>query len=498
MISPPTYTGKAAVLPEDITTHHYFSTTKVAEWSLEGFLTSTGLTELAFMSKLKDIARIKRLPNGIRLFIKNLQDYYSGSFHQEVIEIAKNNARKNINRALLSGKEHLLLQSHVNDTLERDKYASSLGKRSMSSLGEEESVIPISPQAECSAASTSTAALVFNTASKRNSKHFEEFEEEGFEEEGFEEEGFEREELVETAKTLNIIKGLEQHECSTILKKYVSILAKDDLNKFLATLIIDRGSLLEKYQDQERLPASAELEDKVLQILIILGERVMEASKIMRQHQTAEFSGVSESARKVDLLFMYDGVEISNIRFKKPGITERDIAIQHKKSIRLARCIQEAHAALGVEKSSVMMADVAGSVGAIYQVRPMGEIAIIGETTSAIMHLPHTHGSLKAFMEDNSLALLWNYSRLETQGRSISKAKDRHELALQIAKFKRGIAGIQSGTPQPNLKKQLLNKATLTPSRKKARIQISSEMLQDSTDQTPSPSPQIESSNIFD
>ncbi|KAI7830433.1 hypothetical protein BC939DRAFT_489810 [Gamsiella multidivaricata] len=123
MISPPSYTGPVAVLSEDIITLTYFRTTKASEWSLEGFLASTRLTELVFMSSLKDIARIKRLPSEIQIFAKRLEDYYDGVFQEEVIEVAKNNARKNVNRTLLSGKEHVLLQSYVDDTLERDKTA---------------------------------------------------------------------------------------------------------------------------------------------------------------------------------------------------------------------------------------------------------------------------------------------------------------------------------------------------------------------------------------
>ncbi|KAF8916171.1 hypothetical protein BGZ58_005330, partial [Dissophora ornata] len=59
MISAPSYAGTVAILPEDIIVLAYFRTTKISEWSLEDFLTSTGLPELEFMSGLKDIARIK-------------------------------------------------------------------------------------------------------------------------------------------------------------------------------------------------------------------------------------------------------------------------------------------------------------------------------------------------------------------------------------------------------------------------------------------------------
>ncbi|KAG0076812.1 hypothetical protein BGZ90_008157 [Linnemannia elongata] len=98
-------------------------------------------------------------------------------------------------------------------------------------------------------------SCVLNTMSKRACRHFEKLE---------------QEHLVETAKTLCTLKGSEQHEYTQILKRYVSTLASDGINKLKAKLIIDRGSIFKKYEDQERLPASVELEDKILQILIIL------------------------------------------------------------------------------------------------------------------------------------------------------------------------------------------------------------------------------------
>ncbi|KAG0308427.1 hypothetical protein BGZ97_013379 [Linnemannia gamsii] len=60
-------------------------------------------------------------------------------------------------------------------------------------------------------------------------------------------------------------------------------------------------------------------------------------------------------------IFSVTGLEIANIEFKRPGSTERDLALQNRKNVRLARCIQEAHFALSVEDASGMMADVVGT-----------------------------------------------------------------------------------------------------------------------------------------
>ncbi|KAF9924233.1 hypothetical protein FBU30_005765 [Linnemannia zychae] len=145
--------------------------------------------------------------------------------------------------------------------------------------------------------------------------------------------------------------------------------------------------------------------------MIVIGEKVMESSKIMRQQQSIEFGDASENGRKVDILFMFDGVEVSNIEFKKPGTSESDMAIQNRKNIRLARCIQQAHIALGVKDPFILMADVSGFVGLIYQVKPLKEFAIAGETAHATVSLPQTRATLMAFLEDNSLAMMWNYVR---------------------------------------------------------------------------------------
>ncbi|KAG9065521.1 hypothetical protein KI688_001809 [Linnemannia hyalina] len=358
-------------------------------------------------------------------------------------------------------------------------------------------------------------SFIFNTMSERACHHFEKFQEK---------------ELVETAKASSVIDGFDQHMCSTILKKYAPRLANCNVQKLMATLIIDRGSIFDKYSYQERLPASVELENKVLQILIIIcehilrppfgksspsesdclhvwmsifsvmvdkltihtGERVLGSSRIMRKQQSAEFGDISESDPKVDMLFVYNGVEISNVKFKNPGSTERDLAIQNRENVRLARCIQEAHAALGVPDPSVLMADVAGFVGVIYQVGPLKGIAVTGETAHATVSLPLTRATLMAFLEDNSLAIIWNYvSRLEAQGQSVSDAKELHELALEKAKLervKRGRDQSSHDSPQATVQIRFQDDVILTPSKKRVKILTIAHM-KDLGESFPPPSP---------
>lgn len=111
---------------------------------------------------------------------------------------------------------------------------------------------------------------------------------------------------------------------------------------------------------------------------------MLEASKVMRHMQSLEHGDVSDAGRKVDCIFMYKGIELSNIEFKRAEIGERDLAIQNRKNVRLARCIQEVHASLGVEYPSVFMADVHGKCNCKFT----ASIACL--TKSSHIFLPNT------------------------------------------------------------------------------------------------------------
>ncbi|KAF9994950.1 hypothetical protein BGZ79_000260 [Entomortierella chlamydospora] len=76
--------------------------------------------------------------------------------------------------------------------------------------------------------------------------------------------------------------------------------------------------------------------------------------------QSLEHGDISDTGRKVDCVFMYQGIELSNIEFKRAEIGDTDLAIQNRKNVRLARCIQEAHASLGAEDPLVLLTDMHG------------------------------------------------------------------------------------------------------------------------------------------
>ena len=87
---------------------------------------------------------------------------------------------------------------------------------------------------------------------------------------------------------------------------------------------------------------------------------MLEASKTLRREQAREFGDLTEAGRKVDLALCYDGIELSNIEFKREKIASKDVTMQCRKNIRLGRCLQEAHRTIGLSNPSVVMADIAG------------------------------------------------------------------------------------------------------------------------------------------
>lgn len=81
----------------------------------------------------------------------------------------------------------------------------------------------------------------------------------------------------------------------------------------------------------------------------------MEASKVVRRQQAAEYGEVSEAGRKVDCLFAFESIELSNVEFKLGGALDKEIAIQNRKNIRLDLALQEAHARHGASDVPVFM-----------------------------------------------------------------------------------------------------------------------------------------------
>ncbi|KAF9117519.1 hypothetical protein BGW39_002097 [Mortierella sp. 14UC] len=202
-------------------------------------------------------------------------------------------------------------------------------------------------------------------------------------------------------------------------------------------------------------------------VTIHSGEKILDASKVLRQQQASEYGDVSDTGRKVDLIFMYKDIELSNLEFKRTDISSRNIALQCRKNVRLGRCLQEAHATYGFKDASVIMGDVAGFVGLFYQVKPMREVSIAGKTSASMVYLPTTSGALEAFLEGTSLAMIWKFVEfLEDQGPKIARAKERHQIDLETMKFSQAIGSSKSLTPPPAVKKYD-NNVTFSPTKKR-------------------------------
>lgn len=59
------------------------------------------------------------------------------------------------------------------------------------------------------------------------------------------------------------------------------------------------------------------------------GEKVLEASKLIKQMQSMEYGDASDSGRKVDSVFMHNDAELSNIE----DSSEQELAVQNRKNV---------------------------------------------------------------------------------------------------------------------------------------------------------------------
>ncbi|KAF9570161.1 hypothetical protein EC968_002140 [Mortierella alpina] len=302
-------------------------------------------------------------------------------------------------------------------------------------------------------------SCVLNTMSGHVSMFFEESDEE---------------ELFGAAKDHCLIAGFEDHGCSTILVEYLPVLREKGTEYLRRRLIADRGKLASDYLDGPSLPPTAVLRDQVLHILlelcdhilhppygkvapsendclhywvrifsiltnkvtILTGEKALEASKVVRRQQAAEYGEVSEAGRKVDCLFAFESIELSNIEFKLRGALDKEIAIQNRKNIRLARALQEAHARHGAGDVSVFMADVAVATGTVRNRVFSGFVGTFYQT------------------------------RLEAQGVELMKAYDVHDRQQEINRHADGLSLGRPRTPPRHIT-TIRNNVVLSPSKRR-------------------------------
>ncbi|KAF9119623.1 hypothetical protein BGX30_003730 [Mortierella sp. GBA39] len=162
----------------------------------------------------------------------------------------------------------------------------------------------------------------------------------------------------------------EEHECLKYARAYCAVLEEHDLEYPIRKLAIDRGQLFSPHPLDENLPKAVVTKEKVLRVLEKLLVSLRSASSIwilasyrerlpttvagdiwhnIKSPFPVEFGDLSDSGHKVDLIFSYGEVELSNIEFKRQDVSPKDITVQCRKSIRLGRCVQELHKSYGIK-----------------------------------------------------------------------------------------------------------------------------------------------------
>ncbi|KAF9377651.1 hypothetical protein BGX21_003133 [Mortierella sp. AD011] len=253
--------------------------------------------------------------------------------------------------------------------------------------------------------------------------------------------------LLRDAEGACIMENIEKHPCTSILKEYADVILESGVEHLQRRLAVDLGLLNAEILEGETVSDAADIRDRTLKVLLMLGEKAMLASRIIRQMQSSEFGDPSDMGRRADCLFMFDDIEISNIEFKKPSTSEAEIGLQNRKNVRLGRCLQQGFVEFGVAEPSVVMADVAGYVAVFYQVKQMGDLHVAGKITPHLVQLPSTDGALWEFLTSPSLAIIWNYlDHLERQGPKLRMIKRKHEVSISKQKMEQGLSRAKSET----------------------------------------------------
>ncbi|KAF9161905.1 hypothetical protein BGX20_001944 [Mortierella sp. AD010] len=107
--SRPKYLGSTTYIPSYVNTKSYFRETMVADWNLVNFLIS-GQSEEVFLTELGRLECVKIVGRDVRGFAHALRLFYS--VRQNLV-IAKNEAEEILNRDVLKGFEHRVIQNEI-------------------------------------------------------------------------------------------------------------------------------------------------------------------------------------------------------------------------------------------------------------------------------------------------------------------------------------------------------------------------------------------------
>ncbi|KAG9324333.1 hypothetical protein KVV02_006579 [Mortierella alpina] len=280
--------------------------------------------------------------------------------------------------------------------------------------------------------------------------------------------------IVDSAAMATRIENFDQHECLSILRGYSALLLDEGLEalwfKFCHVISSPPYKTSEPSETDSLLVWTHLFSLITDDIALLSGEKMLEASKTHRREQSREFGDLTEAGRKVDLTLCYDGIELSNIEFKRAGITSKDVTMQCRKNIRLGRCLQEAHRAVGLSSPPIVMVDITGFVGVFYHIVPFEDVWAAGRATANFVHLPTTEGALLDFMSENDTPLAQIFCFFEMlleKGKKTKRAKERYDLQLAKQEMGQAMGSARPGTPPPKIK-ALSNSVIFTPSKKRA------------------------------
>ncbi|KAI7826609.1 hypothetical protein BC939DRAFT_114213 [Gamsiella multidivaricata] len=154
-------------------------------------------------------------------------------------------------------------------------------------------------------------------------------------------------------------------------------------------------------------------------ITISTGETWLRATLPVHSELAAELGTEAGEGggRRVDMRFLYNDIEVSNVELKARSRKTSERATQTRKNLRLARCIQRELERLGVPTPEILFADVSGYMGIFSKVVKLDDIYVAGRVTDQVVTLPTSMYTLRQFLEGSSLSVIINFlSHLERLG----------------------------------------------------------------------------------
>ncbi|KAG0040009.1 hypothetical protein BGZ83_002665, partial [Gryganskiella cystojenkinii] len=204
-------------------------------------------------------------------------------------------------------------------------------------------------------------------------------------------------------------------------------------------------------------------------LTIHTGETGLASTKPVLEELSDEYGlETSECARKVDLKFRCGRIEIANLELKAPEQKTTPRAIQSRKNLRLARCIQHELEKTGVQDAQVYSGDISGYMAIITTIKKVDDVYVAGRVTNSVLILPTTTATMKVFLGGSTLSCLMNLmSHLEKLGMKAKEAADLHESNGNQAAF---VSDLEYEDPPVHSRpKSLQESIILTPKKKKAK-----------------------------